>query len=242
MSRTPNPDRPAAAPVVIVAHGSPADPVPQEAALAALAARVGAALPGRVVRGATLAAEGALEAALEGLAAPLVYPFFMAEGWFTGTALPRRLAGCGALPGATQLRPFGTDPDLPALMAAIAHEAAAVARLDMAQTTLLLAAHGSRVSRTSADTTLAMAKALRATTPFRSVTAGFVEEAPFLADAARGLGPGICLPFFALRAGHVLTDLPEALAEAGFQGPLLPAVGEHPAAAALIARAILRAR
>jgi sirohydrochlorin ferrochelatase len=225
---------------LIVAHGSPADPEPQEAALQALAQAVGALRPGWTVRGATLAAPGALEAALAGLSAPLIYPFFMAEGWFTGRELPRRLRAAG-ITDARQLPPFGVDPDLPDLMARVATEAAQAAGMAPAAATLLLAAHGSKISRTSADSTHAMARALADRTAFRRITCGFVEEAPFLADAARDLGPGVCLPFFALRAGHVIGDVPEALAEAGFDGPLLPEIGAHPQVAALIAASLLRA-
>lgn len=225
---------------LIVAHGSPADPAPQEAALQALATQVQAQLPGWHVLGATLAAPGALEAALD-CAGPgaLVYPFFMAQGWFTGRELPRRLAlaGAGAL---RQLDPFGTDPDLPPLMARVALDGARQAGLDPAGSTLVLAAHGSKVSRTSADSTYAMADHMRRLTPF-AVTVGFVEEAPFLHDSARLDGPALCLPFFALRAGHVADDVPQALEAAGFTGPLLPAIGEHPMAAGLIAAALARA-
>lgn len=225
---------------LIVAHGSPADPGPQEARLRALAGEVAALLPGWRVAGATLAADGALEAALAGMEAPVVYPFFMANGWFTWTNLPRRLARAGAR-DVRQLAPFGADPDLPGLMARAALEAATEAGLVPRRTALLLAAHGSQVSRRSADTTHAMARMLAARTPFARVAAGFVEEEPALADAARGLGAGICLPFFALRAGHVEEDVPGALAEAGFDGLLLPAIGEHPAVPGLIARALARA-
>lgn len=226
---------------LIVAHGSPADPFPQEAALKALAVRVAMRLPGWRVAGTTLAAEGALEQALARLDRPLVYPFFMAEGWFTRTTLPRRLAAAGA-GDLRQLPAFGTDPALPALMVRVALDAARAAGLDPARSTLLLAAHGSRVARASAEITEAMATRLRAATPFARILTGFVEEPPFLADAARDLGPAaLCLPFFALRAGHVAQDVPEALAEAGFAGPLLPAIGEHADAAALIAAALARA-
>jgi sirohydrochlorin ferrochelatase len=220
---------------VIVAHGSPSDPGAQEAALMALAAEVGALLPGWTVRGATLAAERSLQAALAGLAAPLVYPFFMAEGWFTRRALPARLDGRGV-----QLPPFGVDPALPALAATAALDGAWTAGIAPQEATLLLAAHGSQVSTTSKDSTLAMAARLAALTPFAEVRAGFVEQAPFLAEAARGRR-GLCLPFFALRAGHVASDVPEALAEAGFEGALLPAIGEHPGVPALIARALAAA-
>lgn len=72
---------------LIVAHGSPSDPDPQEAALQALAQAVAAHLPGWQVRGATLAAEGAFDAGVAALEAPLIYPFFMARGYFTGRVL-----------------------------------------------------------------------------------------------------------------------------------------------------------
>lgn len=223
---------------ILVAHGAPADPEPAQSTVQALAAAVAAAL-GWQVRGATLAMPGALDAALQGLDAPMIYPFFMAEGWFTTRELPRRLVQAGAA-GARVLQPFGTDPALPGLMERVALAGCESAGLAPARTTLLLAAHGSKVSRTSADSTHAMAATLRATGRFAAVTAGFVEEAPFLAEAARGLGPAICLPFFNLRAGHVAGDVPEALQEAGFSGPLLPAIGEHPGVATLIAAALLR--
>jgi sirohydrochlorin ferrochelatase len=78
-------------------------------------------------------------------------------------------------------------------------------------------------------------------TGFNRIIAGFVEEAPFLEDQARTLGHGICLPFFALEAGHVIGDIPDAMEEAGFQGPILPPIGQHPDVPALIAAALIRA-
>ena len=223
---------------LIVAHGAPADPAPQESVLQALAAATAPHLPaGWRIRGATLAAEGALDSALDGLTNPLIYPFFMAEGFFTGTLLPRRLKEAGAT-GATQTAPFGIDPALPALMARVA---LAAANGTAAQTNLLIAAHGSKVSRTSADSTHAMVASLGPLTGFNRILAGFVEEAPFLADQARDLGHGICLPFFALEAGHVVGDIPDAMEEAGFQGPILPPIGQHPDVPALIAAALIRA-
>lgn len=85
---------------LIVAHGQPSDPDPAEAALAVLAARVADALPpGWQVESATLAAPGALEAALSrfGDAGPplLIYPMFIADGWFTQVNLPKRLRAAG---------------------------------------------------------------------------------------------------------------------------------------------------
>ncbi|MCL7465506.1 CbiX/SirB N-terminal domain-containing protein [Phaeovulum sp. NW3] len=223
---------------IIVAHGSPSEPEPQEAALRALAADVGARLPGWQIRGATLAADGSLAAALDGFDRPLIYPFFMAEGWFTGKELPRRLGDLGAK--AVQLPPFGVDPDLPALIARVTLQAAAEAGMAPQDTALILAAHGSKVARRSKDSSYAMAERLAEITPFPRIEVALIEEPPFLADVARDLGRGICLPFFALRAGHVEGDIPEAIAEAGFQGPCLKAIGEHPEVADLIAAALRR--
>lgn len=226
---------------LLVAHGQPADPVPQEERLADLARQVAEVLPDWDIRSATLAHVGALQGALH-QAPPdtLIYPFFMAEGWFTGKELPRRLKDLNA-GELRQLPPFGTDPALPQLIAEVTTQAALRAGFAPEASRLLLAAHGSKVSRSSANTTWAMAELMRRHTGFAEVHCGFVEEAPFLAKAAENLGQAICLPFFALRASHVAQDVPEALSEAGFQGPLLPAIGEHPQTAQLIARALLRA-
>jgi sirohydrochlorin ferrochelatase len=222
---------------LILAHGSPADPAPQEAAMQTLAAAVAGYLPGWRVTGATLAMPGALGAALGAHATPVVFPFFMAEGWFTLREVPRRLAAEGAA-GLRQLRPFGTLPGLVPLCAAAARAGAAAAGIEPAGATLLLVGHGSAVSRTSTATTEATAAALRAGAGFARVVTGYVEEAPFIAEAARGIGPGVCLPFFALAAGHVTGDVPKALAEAGFAGPILPPVGALPGVPALIAAAL----
>lgn len=225
---------------ILVAHGSPADPAPQEAAMMALAVRVAMWLPGWRVRGATLAAPGSLEAAVARMPGALVYPFFMAEGWFTRTNLPKRLAACGG-GGMHQLRPFGADPALPGLMVAQARAGAGAAGILSGAATLLLAAHGSRASRSSAEMTEALADRMRREAGFARVVTGFVEEEPFLQDAAKGVGAAVCLPLFALSAGHVTGDVPEALAEAGFQGVLLPPVGAGAEVAPLIAAALARA-
>ncbi len=209
--------------------------------MAALAGRVADLLPGAQIRAATLAAPGALEAAVAEMPDAVIYPFFMAEGWFTKTTLPKRLAVCGG--GAMrQLRPFGADPALPDLMIAEAHSAAQGAGIAPDRAALLLAAHGSQVSRSSAEMTEALAGLMRDRAGFARVVTGFVEEAPFLQDSARGLGPALCLPLFALSAGHVTGDVPEALTEAGFapDGILLPPIGAAAGVPALIAAALVR--
>jgi len=222
--------------LLIVAHGSPSDPEPQEEALRALGRAVTAHLPGWRVEGTTLAAKGCFEAAAARLGQPVVYPFFMSEGWFTG----RFLAGKTSELGLKQLAPFGVDPALPACAAARLTATLQSQGWASRDTALLLAAHGSARSKTSADAPRAFAEKLAQAIVFRSVTTGFVEQEPFLTDAARDLGQALCLAFFALRSGHVEGDLPEAFRAAGFSGPVLPPFIEWNEVPELIAQATLR--
>lgn len=214
---------------LIVAHGQPGAPGPQQAAIEALAARI--PLPGITVRGATLAMPGALDRADDAM---LVYPLFMAAGWFTRSELPRRLALAGA-PKARILPPFGADPGLPALARRLLSQAAAAQGWALDETHVLLAAHGSGRSRAPAEAARKMAADLAPLT----VTCGFIEEPPFITDAARALpARALCLPLFATQAEHVTDDLPQALAEAGFRGITLPPIGLAPEVPAMIAASI----
>lgn len=220
---------------LIVAHGQPGDPGPQQAAVEALAAVVARHLPETRVQGATLAMPGALEAAA---GAGLIYPMFMAGGWFTGRELPRRLTLAG-MGNARILPPFGADPALPALCRRLLGKAAEGCGWPLAETHVLIAAHGSGRSRAPSEAARKMAHDLAPLT----VTCGFIEEAPLIPDAARDLpARTICLPLFATRAEHVTDDLPHALRAAGFRGVTLPPVGLAPEVPAMIAAAIGRAR
>jgi sirohydrochlorin ferrochelatase len=226
---------PAGPVALIVTHGQPSDPEPPEAEIAALAERVAAHLPGWQVIGATLASAPALPRAVaraEGRPM-VVYPLFMADGWFTRTHLPERLAAAGA--GAvTLLAPFGLDPAVQDLTLDLARRAEATGA-----TELLLAAHGSFRSPAPAAVAHAMAAKIAAGTGLARVETGFIDQSPRIAEVARGLGPdAVCLPFFAARGGHVIDDLPEALDEAGFTGPLLDPVGLDPRVPGLIAAAL----
>lgn len=217
---------------VIISHGQPGDPEPQQRAIEELARQVAKCDPGCEVLGATLAMPGALEICDND---SLIYPMFMAEGWFTRTELPRRLAAIGA-GSARIMRPFGTEPALPSLITSKVREAAIAEGWQPSKTTLLLTAHGSQRSQASFKITNLLADQLAP--DFARVITGFVEQAPFIADAAKGLAQAINLPLFALRAEHVTDDLPEALDAAGFNGPRLDPIGLAPEVPALIAAAI----
>jgi sirohydrochlorin ferrochelatase len=216
--------------VLIVAHGQPSDPAPAEVAFARLAAAVAGHLPGWRVGSATLAAPGALAAALADLGAEgVVFPLFMAGGWFTRVHLPGKLAEAGAV-GWRVLEPFGCDEAVQDLAVQILVESGAEEAI--------LAAHGSFKSPVPAA--IAGRVAARGTAAGLRVACGFIDQEPRLATL-RGFGAGaVCLPFFAAEGGHVTEDIPAALAEAGFQGRLLPALGLDARVPALIAAAVQR--
>ncbi|MFB9150304.1 sirohydrochlorin chelatase [Roseovarius ramblicola] len=226
---------------IIVSHGQPSDPDPAEREIGDLAARVARHLPDWTIGAATLAKPGALDAALAGAGpAPVVYPLFMTEGWFTGENLRNRL---GNAPEARVLRPLGVSPELPALAADLLADEIAHAGWKPGTARLFLAAHGSGRSPNSARDTRAFAEALARHIALAEIRVGFVEEPPFLVEAAVGMGAqSLCLPFFAARRGHVIDDIPEALDAAGFAGLRLAPLGLAPGLPALVARAIAAGR
>ena len=217
---------------LIVAHGQPSDPRPAGAALEALAAEVQALLPGWTVRAATLAEPGAIGRALAGQGGGVVFPMFMAGGWFTKVQIPKRLAEAGAEgwpDNWTLLEPFGCDPAVHDLCVTLAREAGAA--------DLILAAHGSFKSSVPSDIAGHVADRIAAETGAR-VRMGFIDQEPQLSTLT-GFG-AVCLPFFAAGGGHVSDDIPQALAEAEFQGRILPPVGLDARVPGIIAAALAR--
>ena len=222
--------------LLIVSHGSPSDPEPQERFIWALANEVAKA-SGAAVRGATLAKKGALEEAVQGYHTPLVFPHFMADGWFVSTHLQNRLGQSG-LEHWTTLPPLGLTGTLPQIAHRRLTDRMLEAHLPPGRTTLVLAAHGSPSDPRPAEATKRFGKALEASGLFSEVRLGFVDEEPALEEAARVAGPALVLPFFAARAGHVLNDLPKALEAARFTGPILDPIGTWEEIPALIAKAL----
>ena len=216
-------------PVLIVAHGQPSDPQPLAAEVAELAARVALLLPGRHVGAATLAEPEALAAAIAAAgSAGLVYPLFMAGGWFTRVHLPRKLAEAGGAAWQV-LEPMGCDPAIHQLALTIAKESGAEE--------VLLAAHGSGRSTAPAEIARHVAGMISMRLGLHS-EAVFIDQPPRLAEAT-GLGPNaVCLPFFATGGGHVTDDIPAQLEQAWFRGRILPPLGQDDRVPALIAKAI----
>lgn len=211
---------------LILAHGQPSDPGPAARELDALAARVALHLPGWDLRAATLAEPGALARVGGGMAPGLVFPLFMAAGWFTRTAVPARMEEA-ELKGWRMLEPMGCAGPVQDLAVRIARDSGA--------DQVLVAAHGSGRSPAPAEVARAVAARIRREAGVSRAEAAFIEQAPWL-NAVSGWDAGaVCLPFFAMSGGHVTHDLPEALREAGFPGRILPALGLHPEIPGLIA-------
>ncbi|MFN7223654.1 MAG: sirohydrochlorin chelatase [Paracoccaceae bacterium] len=242
---------------LIVAHGQPSDPAPAEAALADLAGRVALHLPDWQVAAATLAAPEALTDALQraGGGGGVVYPMFMADGWFTRRHLPERLVaacsaalfdgkdcdrdGCGGGAGCARwqiLPPFGLDRAVQDLALRVLHEAGVPPGGEV-----LLAAHGSSRSAAPSDVANAVAARLMQGLLLSRCEAAFIDQIPRLADVS-GFGPdAVCLPYFAAEGDHVAEDLPNALTTAGFPGRIMPPLGCDERVPALIAAAMCRA-
>ncbi|NJM81325.1 MAG: cobalamin biosynthesis protein CbiX [Tabrizicola sp.] len=219
---------------LIIAHGQPSDPGPAAAELRQLGAKVAGLLPDWQLRSVTLAEDGGLEAMAGAMAPGVIFPMFMAGGWFTRVQIPRRLHEA-ALTGWRILEPFGCDPALHDLAVAIAAEVPRGAGL-------ILAAHGSFKSRVPSDIAAHVARRIAAETGIARVEAAFIDQPPRLSEMTGFGTEAICLPFFAAAGGHVTADIPEALAVAGFRGRILPPIGLYPAVPALIAEAIRRGR
>ena len=228
---------------LIVAHGSPSAPDGPETAVRALAAQTSLRLPGWTVRGATLAAEGALETALDEIPSSrlLIYPFFMSDGWFVRNELPRRLRRHRENSWEI-LAPFGHDRAIPALCLRAVQTVTKSTGIPLPETTVLLAAHGSRSAPQPRAVAERTARILAASEVFGEVRVGFLEEAPAVSVAARLPAPSVCLPLFTGRAGHVEIDLPRELNEASWSGTVLEPVGTWPEIPDLVATALLRSQ
>ncbi len=202
-----------------------------------LAGRLGTLLPDTTVTGVTLAAQGALDDAVRGLENPVICPWFMSDGWFVKTNLPKRLRAAGLKRWDTTA-PLGLMPGIGKLMSDRLKACLAISRWNTEETTLILAAHGSPSSDRPRLATEAAATAIASHLRLKEILPCYVDEAPAIQECARGQAQAIVLPFFAARAGHVLEDLPEELQEAGFTGPVLDPVGLWPETPALAIAAI----
>jgi sirohydrochlorin cobaltochelatase len=150
-----------------------------------------------------------------------IVPNFISRGYFTETVLPREFAISGPV---SQIRgrtvyycdPVGTHP---LMTEALLHSAAAATSPlapDPAETSLLIAGHGTLRNKNSATVICEQARKISQAGPYAECLAVFMEETPLVGDwATLTTRPNvIVVPFFIAEGPHFSGDLPQML---GFQ-------------------------
>jgi sirohydrochlorin cobaltochelatase len=195
-----------------------------------------------------LSASPSIEEAVQRLTAPclLVYPLFMAEGYFLRIATDR-LRKAAMQDGMSRrldiLPALGIDPTLAELVVARAAMAASERGFALAETALVLVAHGSLRQEASQAATDRLVERTRRLGRFGEVYGAFLEQPPSLAVALSGhAGPAVVVGLFVGNGLHGQADLRRLIG-------LLPAeriafagnAGSWPDIADLVAASVARA-
>jgi sirohydrochlorin ferrochelatase len=160
-----------------------------------------------------LGASPSIEEAVQRLTAPrlLVYPLFMADGYFLRIATDR-LRKAAMQDGMSRtldiLPPLGADPALAELVIARAATAASERGFALAETALILVAHGSLRQEASQAATDLLVERVRRLGRFDGVYGAFLEQPPSLAAALSGHpGPAVVVGLFVGNGLHGEADL-----------------------------------
>lgn len=188
--------------------------------------------------------EDALAAAIASRPARIVvYPVFMADGFFVRTRLADRVAAAALSVPWEIFPPLGTDADLPELVLRHAERAAGKMGFAPAATTLLLVGHGSKFGPASADATRVVAKAVKDLKVFADTATAFLEEPPLVEEAlAAAKGPVVVSGFFAGDGMHAGDDVPNAIARCAATAIYAGSVGNDSAISELILRRLVTSR
>lgn len=172
-----------------------------------------------------------------------VVPFFMADGWFVRTAIPKALQG---VDGRVRLcPPVGTSPRLVPIARRLALSACRMLAAAPADTAVLLVAHGTSRDRASSEAGRSLAEALAHDRRFAGTAAAFLDEPPSVAEALSTL-PGkavIAVGLFASAGAHGAEDVPRLLREAAGRRRVAHAgtIGERPGAIGAILERVMAA-
>lgn len=174
----------------------------------------------------------------------VIYPFFMADGYFVNTVLPQRLAQIDLAVPHLILTPLGLDPRLVPLIIEQAEKAAIDAGIAEKQGRLLLVGHGSKYGPASANATRHALQLIEQSLPnvFAETDVAFLEEKPFLNDQLfSSPRPTVVSGFFNGDGLHAGEDVPNTIAStktgALYTGP----IGADPGVTILIKNAICNA-
>lgn len=195
-----------------------------------------------------LGATPSIEEAVQRLTAPrlLVYPLFMAEGYFLRIATDR-LRKAAIQDGMSRmldiLPALGVDPALAELVAARATTAASERGFALAETALVLVAHGSLRQQESQAATDLLVERVRRLGRFGEVHGSFLEQPPSLAAVlSHHAGPAVVVGLFVGNGLHGQADLQRLIgALSADRMAFAGNVGSWPDIADLVAARVARA-
>ena len=172
-------------------------------------------------------------------------PLLMAEGYTYDAILPRKLADARIdADRVIVCRPIGVHPGMARIAAGLAADACADRGWEEAQTSLVVAAHGTKRHPATGESAFRLAETLGAAQRFGRTRAAFLEQEPFLGAALRDVSPNPCVVvgFFLEDGAHGAKDAPEASAAAHPAVAYTGAIGARPEIADIVLDLVQSAR
>jgi sirohydrochlorin cobaltochelatase len=175
----------------------------------------------------------------------LVYPLFLADGYFTRVVLLRLVQQAihdNAARQVSILPPLGLEPALADLIADEVAAAAHSRALSPSETTVVLLAHGSTNDKASRIAAERLADRVQQRQDFRNTQAALLEEGPSLGEVMAGTrGPTIVVGLFAGQGIHGSDDANRLVTKLGRDDILLIGpIGMFRGIEAIIAEAVRR--
>lgn len=199
--------------ILLVAHGERGGRL-DNARLLELADEIRSNLGNVEVEAGVLRGTPSIQDAWQNLTAPnrLVYPFFMADGYFCNRILPKKIAEAvgEAANDLKMLPPFGVSEWIAeGITGALLRELQSIGRAGE-RAPLMIVAHGASVDKQSSTRARELADALRRTGNFGAVSCSFLDEAPHVEDVIETLLPNsLVLPHFNGLGSHSVDDMAE---------------------------------
>ncbi|MFM7083768.1 MAG: CbiX/SirB N-terminal domain-containing protein [Hyphomicrobium sp.] len=188
-----------------------------------------------VLKGEPSLEEAVLSARATGASKILVYPMFMADGYFTKTVLPQRLEALGTLQNVQILPPLGINPRLPAFILEHALSTAHHHQVNPKTSRLLVVGHGSQLGPASSESTQVISNFIAQQDIFATVETAFLEEAEFLEDALKRTSSlTLVVGFFSGDGLHASDDVPQMISSAGARAIYAGSIGALPKLATFI--------
>jgi sirohydrochlorin cobaltochelatase len=160
--------------------------------------------------------EPSLSRVLDGVDASdiTVVPFFMAQGYFANTVIPREmgLRGPVTCTGGRVIRytaPVGAHPRIPDAVVEAAKEAGATPAHH-----LVVLGHGTPADAISSVSAARAAEVISRSQEFRAVSAVYLDEEPSVSTLASLEPPIVAVPLFVAEGWHAGVQLPAATAHA----------------------------